>query len=396
MKRMLMLATTAAMIEQFNKNNILILEDMGYEVHVAGNFENGNPISSEKLEEFKQWLAEHNGRWFHIPATRKPTDLSNYRAYKQIVGLVKEYCYEFIHCHTPIGSVIGRCAAHKTHTKIIYTAHGFHFYKGAPIKNWLFYFPAEWICSWWTDVQLTINTEDYQFAKKHLHAKKTEYIPGIGIDLDKYNCNLPDRSAKRMELGVSDEMIMLLSVGELIERKNHAAVLKAMAEMKNPRLIYFVCGTGILEADLKMQARELGIEKQVVFLGFRNDISELCQAADLFVFPSRQEGLSVALMEAIACKTPVICSRIRGNIDLIKNDASMFECDNAETLADCLRQKLSGPGTERENIYHNMEEDIKENYCNLRQYNLAEILPRLKTVYDGGGDCPKTNDAMTR
>lgn len=186
MKKMLMMATTAAMIEQFNKNNILILLDMGYEVHVAGNFEKGNPISQERLEALKKWLEERKCKWFNIPSTRKPTDYNNVRAYKQVVSLIKQYNYNFIHCHTPIGSVIARCAAHKTHTPIIYTAHGFHFYKGAPIKNWLIYYPVEKFFSRWTDLLILITKEDYERAKS-FKAGKVVYVPGVGIDLDEFN-----------------------------------------------------------------------------------------------------------------------------------------------------------------------------------------------------------------
>lgn len=232
MKRMLMLATTAAMIEQFNKNNILILEDMGYEVHVAGNWEIGNPISDERLDEFKAWLGEHHGKWFHIPATRKPTDLkNNIKAYQEVLALINEYQYEFIHCHTPIGSIIGRLAAKRTKTKIIYTAHGFHFFKGAPLKNWLLYFPAEWMCSWMTDMLITINQEDYERATKHLHAKRIEYIPGVGIDIKKYAVCHVDKRKKCHELGIPDDKFILLSVGELQERKNQGIVIDALGKI---------------------------------------------------------------------------------------------------------------------------------------------------------------------
>ena len=211
--KMLMLATTAAMIEQFNKDNILILENMGYEIHVAGNWNAGNPISSERLAEFKAWLQEHHGKWFQISATRKPTDfINNIKAYEEVVSLINRYNYKFIHCHTPIGSIIGRIAAQKTKTKIIYTAHGFHFFKGAPLKNWLMYFPVEWICSWITDVLITINKEDYERAKRFLHAKKTKYIPGVGVNIEKFaTCNV-DKKEKCRLLEIQDDKYILLSV----------------------------------------------------------------------------------------------------------------------------------------------------------------------------------------
>lgn len=246
MKRMLMLATTAAMIEQFNKNNILILEEMGYEVHVAGNWLEGNPISDERLEAFKEWITEHGGRYFHIPSVRRPSAMkANITAYRKVVELIKEYHYEFIHCHTPIGSVIGRIAAHVTHTKIIYTAHGFHFFKGAPLKNWILYYPVERFLSRWTDILITINQEDYQRAKKNFHAKRTEYIPGVGIDLKKFQMNLYDREKERKELGLHNGDILLLSVGELNENKNHEVVIRTLAKLKRKELHYVIVGHAI-------------------------------------------------------------------------------------------------------------------------------------------------------
>lgn len=331
---MLMLATTAAMIEQFNKNNILILEKMGYEVHVAGNWKEGNPISEERLEDFKLWLQEHHGKWFDIPSTRKPSDLKNNgKALKQIINMIYEYEYEFIHCHTPIGSIIGRLAAKKTHTKIIYTAHGFHFFKGAPLKNWLLFYPAEWICSWMTDVLITINKEDYARAKKHLHAKRVEYIPGVGVDVEKFASCKVDKKKKCKELGIPDDRFILLSVGELQERKNHIVVIEALNKLHNPDIYYLIVGQGRLKEEYEKKIKEYGLEKNIRLLGFRSDIDELCKMVDCFVFPSLQEGLPVALMEAMASELPVIYSEIRGNIDLTEKEKSGY-CVNPKSLED--------------------------------------------------------------
>lgn len=323
MKKMLMLATTAAMIEQFNKNNIIILEEMGYEVHVAGNWIEGNPISNERLEAFKIWLSGHHGKCFQIETTRKPMNMKrNGAAYRDVVCLIHEYHYDFIHCHTPIGSVIGRLAAHKTHTPVIYTAHGFHFFTGAPLKNWLLYYPVEKFLSRWTDVLITINNEDYERAKRKFHMKRLEKIPGVGIDLEKYGCVSITREEKRKAMGISEDTIVLLSVGELIERKNHETIIRATAQLQNQsgiRIKYLIAGKGALEAEYRKLIYELHLEQVVELLGFRTDVSELCAASDIFIFPSFQEGLSVALMEAMASGLPCIVSDIRGNRDLISN-----------------------------------------------------------------------------
>lgn len=317
--KVLMLATTAAMIEQFNKNNILILEEMGYEVHVAGNWLKGNPISDERLEEFKKWLGIHHGKWFHISATRRPVDFKNNgKAYHDVVGLVKKYNYVFIHCHTPIGSVIGRLAAKRTHTKIIYTAHGFHFFKGAPLKNWLFYFPVEWVCSWMTDVLVTINKEDYERTKKCLHAKKTEYIPGVGVDIERFEVCHVDKEKKCRELGIPADKFILLSVGELQKRKNHRVVINALGKMQNHDIYYLIAGQGILKEEYEQLIQGYGLADNIILLGYRTDIDELCEIADCFVHTAFHEGLSVALLEAMASGRPVIGSDVRGVKDLIE------------------------------------------------------------------------------
>lgn len=372
MSKVLMLATTAAMIEQFNKNNILILEKMGYEVHVAGNFLEGNPISEERLEEFKQWLSEHHGKWFHMPSTRKPTDLNNFRAYKQVVGMIKENHYEFIHCHTPLGSVIARCAAKKTHTKVMYTAHGFHFYDGAPAKNWMLYYSVEKFLSKWTDKLVLINHEDYERATKKFKAKETIYLPGIGIDLKKFSHNSVDCSKKRQELSLSENDCMFLSVGELIVRKNFDSLIKAVAKVNRKDVKFYICGKGPEEEHLISLIKENHLEEQVKLLGYRKDISELCSATDYYIFPSHQEGLSVALMEAIAEKIPVTCSKIRGNVDLIKDSRYLFDPKDVSDMADKILFLLE----------NDHKKTIDDNYENLLKYDEVNVNEAMTKIYE--------------
>lgn len=318
MKKVMMLTTTAYMSERFNRNNIMILEEMGYEVHVVANFDKGNPTTKEVLDEFKGWIEEHHGKWISIPVTKSPADIANnYPAYKQLLALIKEHQYEFIHCHTPVGGVLGRFVAHRTHTKVIYTAHGFHFFDGAPMLNWILYYPVERFLSGWTDMLITINQEDYNRAKKSFHAKRTEYIPGVGIDTEKFQAMAVNKAEKRKRLGFFVDDIILLSVGELNENKNHQVFIRAIAQIKNKDIHYVIVGQGKLSEELKRLAHECQVEEQVHVLGYRNDVAEIYQIADVFIFPSKREGLSVALMEAMACGLPVICSDIRGNHDLI-------------------------------------------------------------------------------
>ena len=207
--KVLILASVASMIEQFNMNNIKILMELGYEVEVVANFIDAGTISIEKAEKLEKKLFEIGVRVYHVPIPRKISRL------KKIIDsytIVKKLCiknkYKIIHCHSPIGGVIARLAAidsRKNGTKLIYTAHGFHFYKGAPAKNWILYYPIEWFCSWITDILIVINHEDFIRAKNHMHAKRVEYIPGVGIDMDRFNLNLADVEKKRKLLGVKTD-----------------------------------------------------------------------------------------------------------------------------------------------------------------------------------------------
>lgn len=187
MKRMLMLASVALMIDQFNMPNIRLLQEMGYEVDVACNFEKGNTCSDEKIEKLKSTLNEIHVRFYQVDFARDITQVfQNIKAFRQVNQILRKNQYTFIHCHSPIGGVAGRVLGKLNKTKVIYTAHGFHFYKGAPLKNWLIYYPVEWICSWMTDTLITINAEDYIQAKNKFHAKRVRYIPGVGVEVGKF------------------------------------------------------------------------------------------------------------------------------------------------------------------------------------------------------------------
>ena len=197
MKKVLMLASVASMIDQFNMDNIRLLQDMDYKVDVVANFDFGSTSTRERVKEFKQELIEESIDVYNVPIPRSIFDIKGvWKSYKFVKELCKKQNYKMIHCHSPIGGVIARLAARKSRkngTKVIYTAHGFHFFKGAPLKNWLIYFPIEWICSFVTDVLITINSEDYNFAKKYMHAKRIEYIPGVGINTEKISLVDVDR-----------------------------------------------------------------------------------------------------------------------------------------------------------------------------------------------------------
>jgi glycosyltransferase involved in cell wall biosynthesis len=331
-KKALILATVASMIDQFNRNNIRVLQELGYEVDVACNFENGSATSQDRVNTFKEELALSKINAYHIPIPRNPSKFKNLvKSYKMVKKLINQNGYDIVHCHTPVGGVIGRLTARrarKNGLKVIYTAHGFHFYKGAPILNWLIYYPVEKLCARYTDCLITINKEDYWLAQnRKFAAKNIEYVPGIGIDTDIFNQISTDVNAKKTEFGITDECV-LISVGELNENKNHETIIKALSMIKSP-VKYIICGKGDRLGYLQELAKKLQVEDKVIFAGFRNDIRELLKISDIFCFPSYREGLSVALMEAMAAGLPIVCSDIRGNNDLIQNGEGGYLVDPA-------------------------------------------------------------------
>lgn len=376
MKKVLMLASVASMIDQFNMQNIDILQEQGYEVHVAANFEQGSTSSNERVEQFKKELKEKNILYFQIDFSRNVSNIpQNIKAYKQIKKLLKDNKYEFIHCHSPIGGVCGRLAAKVTNTKVIYTAHGFHFYKGAPKLNWMIYYPIEKVLSYITDVLITINKEDYELAKKKMKAKVVEYVPGVGVDTNKFDEVVIDKNEKRKELGLSKDDIVLLSVGELNKNKNHEVIIRTLAKLNNPNIHYVIAGRGNLESYLDELSKELNIEKQVHLLGFRTDISELYSISDIFCFPSYREGLSVAMMEAIASGLPVICSNIRGNNDLVCENNNGFLCtkNSSEEFLDKIKELISD-----RSLMHKMRENNK---IRINDFDINIVEKHMKKIY---------------
>jgi glycosyltransferase involved in cell wall biosynthesis len=297
----------------FEQGNIEVLKSLGYEVHCAANFEDAN----ERLNTLD--IVRH-----HFDIQRSPFSLKNIMAYKQLKKIMKSENFDAVHCHSPMGGVLARIVAKSIGlTPVVYTAHGFHFYDGAPWRNWLIYYNVEKLLSKYTDTIVTINEEDYERAKT-FKAKNILAVPGIGVDSSKFDNVKVDRDKKRKDLNIPEGTLVLLTIGEMIERKNHETVIRALAQLKNDNYILLICGRGELQSHLKRLAVNLKIDDKVRFLGFRNDIPEICIASDIFVFPSYQEGLPVSVMEAMAAGLPIIGSKIRGNTDLIQNGNGGF------------------------------------------------------------------------
>jgi glycosyltransferase involved in cell wall biosynthesis len=316
MKKAIFVATTTSFITGFEMRDINLLQNLGYEIHIATNSNINNRIEDEtKLDEAN--IIHHQ-----IDFARSPFKTTNLKAYKQLKKVFAENNFDLVHCHTPVGGVLARMVAKKylkTGIKVIYTAHGFHFFKGNNVLVNFVFHTIEKKYSKYTDTLITINDEDYEAAKKfNLHKDGKVYkINGIGIDaIRMFNTDV-DIIKKREELHVGNEDIILLSVGELNENKNHAVVISALEKINNSNLHYFIVGKGNNEKDLILLINKLGLNNNVHLLGYRRDVIELCKISNIYVFPSFREGLSVALMEAMACGLPIVASKIRGNTDLI-------------------------------------------------------------------------------
>lgn len=379
MENVLIIASVASMIDQFNMANIKILLDMGHHVDVACNFECGSSCTTERITELKKKLESLSVDCIQIDFERNVLDIrGNVRAFIQIRSLIKQRNYGIVHCHAPICAAVTRlafCRERKHGTRIIYTAHGFHFFYGAPLKNWLLFYPVEKVCARMTDVLITINLEDYELAKKKLHAKKVVYSPGIGVDIGKFKkIQENDILTLRKEIGILSNQIWLLSVGELNRNKNHESVMRAMKEI--PNLYYTIAGQGELDSYLMELAKKLEIQDRFKLLGFRNDISRFYQAADVFIFPSMREGLSVALMEAMASGKMVVCSRIRGNTDLVdEHGGILFTAGNVSEIESSLRMLNEMTEEQRTRLGEYNAEKIK-------QFDRIEVDKIMRDIYE--------------
>lgn len=369
MKKALIVATVGRFICSFEKNDIALLKNLGYEVFIACD-----------VEDRKDELEQLGCKIVHLPIARNPFKKQNVTSYHQLKVLIQKEKFELIHCHTPVGGVLARMAGRKqrrTGTKIIYTAHGFHFFKGAPIVNWLIYYPIERWLSRYTDVLITINREDYQRAKM-FHAQKAEYVPGVGIDVKKFspnNVGETDKETLRKEFGITSKDTVLLSVGELSTRKNQRVAIEAVAKMNNSSIKYLIVGQGPLKKTYQELIEKYHLERNVILTGQRRDIKELCSIADVYVFPSLQEGLPVALMEAMASGLPVVCSNIRGNIDLIQDNKGgyLVQATDIDAFADGISSLIQDSDKMKEMEAYNIRM--------ISRFSLEKVEEKMKKIY---------------
>lgn len=383
--RALMTATVASMIGQFNMDNIKLLMDLGYEVDVACNFKDISVWNKEKIEKFKTKLRKMNINYFQIDFERNALNIERHiRSYFQIKKLMNIRKYKLIHTHTPISSLLIRFAYKNSNIYnsccMIYTAHGFHFFKGGPIASWIIFYPIEKYLSRLTDILITINNEDYNLAKNEFYCKRVYKVPGVGIETTKFlNCNV-DKIKFRKSLGLNDSDFVVLSVGELCDRKNHEVIIRAISKLKNTNIKYLIAGIGSNKSHLEEVIRELNLENNVFLLGYRTDIDKLCKISDLYAFPSKREGLGLAAIEGMASGLPIITSNINGINDYSingKTGMSYFPND-INGFSDGILYFFTHPEQVKEIGMSNKEMAKKYDICKVRSI--------MKKIYGSVGD----------
>lgn len=312
MKKILFVASITRHILAFHIPYLKMFSDAGFEVHVAS-----------KGEEEIPYCEEH----FEIEFERSPFKISNIKAYKELKKIIDEGNYDIIECNTPVASVLTRMATKKTrkqnNTRVIYIAHGFHFYKGAPLMNWLTFYPVEKHLSKYTDDLITINEEDFEFAKNKMKAKRVHHIHGIGVNEDKFSkeVSVAERKELREKLKLHDNDFVLFFAGELNKNKNQIMLIETMRDLvkENPRIKLLLAGDGVLKEHYENKIREYKLEENVHLLGYRNDVPEILKAVDLYVSASKREGFGINLVEAQISGVPVIASKNRGHKEIIKD-----------------------------------------------------------------------------
>lgn len=348
MKKVLVVASVVSFIEWFNKENIDFLSDeMKCEVHIACNFDYMNDTDIDRTKKYIEKLKQKGIVLHNIAFARSPFGSENIKAYKALKAIINEEKFDLIHCHTPTVSMMTRLAAKKARKNgsvVMYTCHGFHFHNSSSKKNWMVYYPVERFLSRYCDYIVTINKEDFGRAKT-FHCKNVRYIPSVGVDINKIRDLAVDKAAKKESIGVPADKILIISAGELIERKNHEVIIRALAKINNPDIYYAIAGKGPLKDYLTELAKELGVSDRVIFLGFRTDVFELYHAADISAFPSKIEGLGLAGVEAMAAGVPLVSSNVHGILDYVIDGKTGYAIDpkDVDGYAEAIKKLVDNP-----------------------------------------------------
>lgn len=367
-EKVLFVAHMDSHIANFHLPYLKWFQEQGYETHVASN-------SLEKTKEILYCDIKHQ-----IDFKRSPFALKNIEVYRSFKRLLKENNFTLIHAHTPMGGLIARLAARKhKNIKVIYTVHGFHFLKGGPKLSWLLFYPIEKLLSRYTDEIITINEEDYKLAKRRLSKKADiSLIDGVGVNLkDYYQLDHPLKLKIRKSLNLDEKDFVLVYVAELTKGKNQVFLIDFMEKMvvTYPNLKLLLLGYGKEEENIRSLIKQKQLEKNILQLGFRTDVLELTNIADLIVSASLREGLPKAILEALAIGKPILASRVRGNKDLVEHGKNgyLYEPNDMNTFIYLFKKMLSDKALLKE---------FSENSLKLsKKYDLNKILNDVTTIY---------------
>lgn len=371
--KILFVSNVRSHIGQFHTNYINLLKENGHTIDVSC-FDNS---ADKDGFDFKSINKFH-----YIPLQRSPYKKENIKAIKELKELIKKENYDIIHCHTPMGAVAARVAAKqaKSKAKVIYTAHGFHFFKGASKMNWLFFYPVEKLLAHYTDTLININQEDYTLATTKKFKVKDQIIKvnGVGVDLSKFTAVTPQAKLQlREEYGFSKEDFLLIYPADLVTGKNQEMIFKAVKILKDkiPTIKLLLPGHQKMIEEYRQMVKSMGIEENVEFMGYRRDIAKLVAMCDVSVSASRREGLPVNLIEALAIGKPIVATRVRGNSDIVEDGVNGFlvELDNYEQMAEKLLEIYSNPS---------LAEKMGQEAVKLsKKYSIEEVNKSLANVY---------------
>lgn len=385
MNKVLILASVSEMIEAFLIPSIDWLQNKGCEVHVATNFSDADLNRQERNDLFKEQLTQRGVIVHPVPMHRDPFHPENRQAYQMVKQILASESFALVHCHTPIGGVLARLAARKSRqegTKVIYTAHGFHFFKGASLKNWLLYYPTEKLLSRYTDCLITINQEDYQTAQdKKFKTKVIELISGVGINPNKFSPVTQDkRNCFREVYGYKEEDFILIYVAELSYRKHQDLLISIMAKVvqsiPNAKLLLVGDGDRAKEQEYALLIEDLKVWDSVKLLGYRRDVYQLMSLSDLVVSASRQEGLPVNVMEAMSVGLPLIVTDCRGNRDLVENGVNgyVIDLDKPSEFVDRILELYRSHA--KRNAFGKSSLDL------IKKYSLENVNQELGIIYE--------------
>lgn len=374
MKKALLIAPAASVLRSFCDKNIKCLQKLGYEVYLAANFEDCDAKKQVQYDEFVKKCGQEEITVFEIKFYRRSL-FKNFKSIQTLRKLIVDKEFDLIHCHTDTGGLITALALpRRGKARRIYTPHGISFYKGGSIFRWLAFYPVEkWICSK-MDCVLAINGEEYEIINSWKN-NETLFVHGVGVDTDHFERLSIDRNQKRSEFNINPEDFMIMCVGELCKNKNHRVIIKAISMINRQDIQCIICGVGELKDELQKMIDDHGLSERIMLTGYRTDVAELLSAADLFAFPSFHEGLPVSVMEAMSAGLPVVCSEIRGNVDLIRNEEGGFLCapSNAEQFKNAIEKLIDDVDLRSKMSAVNKEK--------VRAYDISEVEKEIHRIY---------------